>query len=583
MKKLLYILIASLLGVSSCNVDVLDKQPLDVISDLQLWEDPALIDAYMADVYRDMGFIGDMQYLGNRNWFDFTYTITMADEAAPGWENGKRVNILNTGSTASYNQWWGYPLVRKMNVFLERMPTAALEPAAKEQKIAEIRFLRAYAYFNMVKRYGGVPLITEAQPLDAPREELAVSRDNEAIVYDFILSEIDALMPDLQPHGQGDKGRPSQAAALALKSRAAMYAASIAQWGKVQLDGVVGIPADRAKAYWQTSYDASKAIMDGGKFTLYNRLPDNKSKNYQNIFLDENNSEVIFSEIYSGPGGRSHSWDHVNSPAGYNAWGLGGQISAYLEMVEEYENVDGSSGVIDRSKIANGYLWTAEELFGKKDPRFHGSIITQGDVWLGDTLETYRAIRTEDGTIIRNNYKELNARGRATMNAEGTTPFQALKYLDESIARQGAFGQSSTDWIVFRYAEVLLNHAEAAFELDKPAEALASINEIRERAGMPLLSVVDRDKIRHERKIELAFEGNRYWDVRRWRIAEQALSVKFSSVEFVIDYATRKYQLRLIPDFEIGRNPVFSPRHYYLPITIDRISNNSNLVENPGY
>lgn len=582
MKKLIYIVIASLIGLPACNVDVLEKKPLDVISDLQLWQDAALIDAYMADVYRDMVFLGDMEYGGSRVGFSLTYTIVMADEAGPGWENGKRVNILNVGTSSKFNQWWGYPTVRKMNIFLKRMPTSGLNEADKKQKIAEMRFLRAYAYFNMVKRYGGVPLITDVQTLDQPLEELAVKRNKEAEVYDFILSEIDALTPDLLPPGQGDLGRPSQAAALALKSRAAMYAASIAQWGTVQLDGVVGIPADRARAYWQASYDASKAIMDGGKFALYNAMPNDKSMNYRNIFLDENNVEVIFSEIYDGPGGKVHNWDHFNAPAGYNAWGIGAQISAYLEMVEEYENVDGSSGIIDRDKIANGHLWTMQELFGKKDPRFHGSIITQGDTWIGDTLQKHRGIRREDGTITRNNYKELPATGRSTINTDGITPFQALKYMDEEIAI-APNNTSRTDWIVFRYGEILLNHAEAAFELGKPAEALASINQIRERAGMPMRAAIDRNQIRHERKIELVFEGNRYWDVRRWRIAEQALSVRFTNVEFIIDYATRKHLIRLIPDFEKDINPVFSPRHYYLPITIDRVSNNSNLVENPGY
>lgn len=583
MKKLLYIVIASLIGLPGCNVDVLEKKPLDVISDLSLWQDPALIDAYMADVYSDMVFLGEMEYGGDRVWWPITYTITMADEAGPGWENGKRVNIINTGRTATFNQWWGYPTVRKMNVFLERLPTSGLDAVAKKQKTAEMRFLRAFAYFNMVKRYGGVPLVTTVQTIDQPLKELAVSRNKEAEVYDFILAEINALLPDLQPAGKGDKGRPSQAAALALKSRAAMYAASIAQWGTVQLDGVVGIPADRAKAYWQASYDASKAIMEGGKFALYNAMPDDKAMNYRNIFLDENNVEVIFSEIYNGTSGKAHSWDHIVGPYGYNAWGAGGQIAVYLEMVEEYENVDGSSGVIDRNKIANGYLWTAKELFGKKDPRFHGSILTQGSVWLGDTLQKHRAIRTEDGTITRNNYKELPAWGRSTFDSDGNTPFSVLKYLDEEIAIVPGLGTSRKDWIVFRYGEILLNHAEAAFELGKPAEALASINQLRERAGMPLLQAIDRGKIRHEREIELVFEGNRYWDLRRWRIAEEVLSARFTNLEFIIDYKTRKHMLRLIPDFESDYNPVFSPRHYYLPITIDRISNNSNLVENPGY
>ena len=158
-----------------------------------------------------------------------------------------------------------------------------------------------------------------------------------------------------------------------------------------------------------------------------------------------------------------------------------------------------------------------------------------------------------------------------------------LKYLDESEAIVPGMGTSKTDWIIFRYAETLLNFAEAAFELGKTDEALDAINEIRERAGIKLLTTIDRDKIRQERRIELAFEGNRYWDVRRWRTAEHDLSLPFSSVKFIIDYSTRKFKLDIIKNFVGLPTPQFYPRHYYMPITLARVNNNPNLVENPGY
>jgi len=155
--------------------------------------------------------------------------------------------------------------------------------------------------------------------------------------------------------------------------------------------------------------------------------------------------------------------------------------------------------------------------------------------------------------------------------------------MDEAIAIVPNIGTSRTDWIVFRYAEILLNLAEAAFELGYTAEALDAINQIRDRAGIAQLTSIDLDKIRHERKIELAFEGNRYWDVRRWRTAEIDLSKSFSMLRFIIDYTTRKFKLEILPNWDGLPVPLFYPRHYYMPITLARTNNNTNLLENPDY
>lgn len=582
MKNILYILLMMTYALSSCNKDVLDKKPLDIISDAVVWSDPALIDAYLTQCYGDMRFINDMQYLGNRSWFALNTQTNIADECAAGWEwiDGGRSYNLRIDNT--FGEWWGYPLVRNLNIFLEKIPTSPIGAVIKKKRIAEARFLRAYAYFNMVKRYGGVPLITKAQALDAPKDELYAKRDNEEVIYNFIISEIDAIANDLRD-GQNDGGRPTKYAALALKSRVAMYAGSIASWGQVQLNGVVGIPSGRAQQYWQKSYDASNSIINSRRFALYNKTPNDKVANFRNIFLDENNQEVIFSEIYDGQSGKSHSWDMMNNPYGYSSWGTGGESVAYLEMVEEFENKDGSSGIIDRQKIENGYLWTMDELFGGKDPRFSASILTQGGKWMGKTIEVYKGIIKEDGTITETDYKGLSGWGRSTSTREGATPFMMLKYLDESIAIAPGPGTSKTDWIVFRYAEILLNFAEAAFELGKTAEALDAVNQIRTRAGIAPLTSIDRNKIRHERKVELAFEGNRYWDVRRWRTAVTDLSIPLSSMKFSVDYATRKFKLQIIKNHAGLPSPVFYPRHYYMPITLSRTNNNPNLVENPDY
>jgi hypothetical protein len=142
--------------------------------------------------------------------------------------------------------------------------------------------------------------------------------------------------------------------------------------------------------------------------------------------------------------------------------------------------------------------------------------------------------------------------------------------------------QSGTDFIVFRLGEILLNYAEAAFYLNRNTEALSAYNLIRQRAQMPVRTSLTEDNIRQERQVELAFEEHRYWDLRRWRIAEQVLhGRRFQGLNYVYDFDAKRYIITL--KAAEGAARVFQPRHYYLPLGIGRIADNPSLVENPGY
>jgi hypothetical protein len=211
------------------------------------------------------------------------------------------------------------------------------------------------------------------------------------------------------------------------------------------------------------------------------------------------------------------------------------------------------------------------------------SIFTIGDKWLGNELQMYRGIIKPDGTITENPYEGLPGIGTSGALWGISTGFMLKKYMDESIAIVTDHWTGQTDWFVFRYAEILLNYAEAAYELNKDSEALNAINQIRSRAGIIELPSIDREKIRHERKIELAFESHRYWDVRRWRTAVSELSGSFKGLRYLLDYNTRKFRLEIFDKADGSNDPVFYKRNYYLPIGIGRIDNNNNLVENPGY
>jgi hypothetical protein len=437
----------------------------------------------------------------------------------------------------------------------------------------------------LVKRYGGVPLITKVQNLNDPKEELYPARNKESEIYDFIISELEEIK-DVLPDAQTSDavGRPSKYAALSLQSRAALYAGSIAKFGTVKLDGLAGIDNSLSAAYYQKAYDAAKKIIDSQRFSLYDRNPD-KAANFRNLFLDEaNNPEAIFTILHNTTpresGGNGTVYDYFQAPWP-NAWGLGNQDQPYLEMVEEFEYTDGRPGKLDRGAV-QGKLWTIEELWKDKDPRFFASIYTQGTSWKGRPLDFHKGLILPNGTIQNDgSYEGVLANGNQNING---TAFGVLKYLNETNDLALTTGTSDTDYLVFRYGETLLNFAEAAFELGKTNEALDALNQVRARAGIAPLSNIDREKIQHERKVELFAEGHRYWDARRWRTAVNDFSINQSGLQYILDFASGKYKVVVRENMDpVTTPPKFYERNYYFPITPPRTGQNPNLVENPGY
>ena len=591
----------SVTSLSSCD-SLLDRAPLDIMSDEQVYKDQALADRKLDLAYTKMTVMlnecpkirnakeDPTWYTETDNWHGPFIVNELADEAVVHWIKNHSTEAKAVGITSSGGilEWWenAYEINRVLNEFLEGMASSSLPDNYKVERVAEARFLRAFNYFFMVKRYGGVPLILHSQKISDPDSELFAKRNSEKDVYDFILSEMDEIVGSLPARAQTELGRPSKGAAMALKARAALYAGSIAKNGTVQLNGLLGIEASLANDYYQKAYDACKQIMDWNEYSLYNADAD-KVTNFKNIFLKKNNSEVIMMIQHDAvqrttSGGNGWVWDFFQCPHPH-AWGAGNQNAPYLEMAEEFEHIDGTPGTLDRTALETG-LWTMEDLWKDKDPRFFASIWTQDTPWQGGKVDFHNGLLLPDGTVKMDGaYEGVAAGGDQTVDKSYGTGFGVMKYLDESHNNKGERETSSTDYIIFRYGEVLLNFAEAAFELGKTAEALDAINQIRERAGIAKLTSVTQDRIRHERKIELAFEGHRYWDLRRWRIAEQVIPVNRSGLRFILDYTTRKYKLVVLTNYDGVTAPVFPQHNYYFPITPNRISNNGNLVENPGY
>lgn len=604
MKNTIFIACAGLMFLFACQDSILDKKPLDSMTDAQVWQDPNLIESYLSNLYKYTPVLVQgattvyTQRTVNGSQFNWQnseqgggpFLLNEAsDESKTGWGylgNSQGVRLNGIGVNGGFMEYWPYGEIRNINIFLDKLPTANFPDNLKVLRAAEARFLRAFNYFAMVKRYGGVPIITKVQGLDTPKEELYPKRNSEKEVYDFIISEMDAIANDLA--ATTEFGRPNKWAALSLKARAALYAGSIARYGKVQLDGLLGFPASDANVYFQKAYDASKAIMDSHAYSLYNGDAD-KTVNFQNIFLKKQNPEVIFAKLHDvvdalDAGGNAWAYDFLQCPKPH-AWGAGMKNTPYLEMAEEFEKADGTSGKLNRAQIQQG-LWTIDQLWGGRDPRFYATIWTEARDWKGTKIDFHNGLIDPNGTLLENTgqgYGGINARGTQDINGQFHTGFGVMKYLDENTDNVGgSLSNASSDYIVFRYGETLLNFAEAAYELNKPAEAMDAINQLRNRAGVAPLSSISMDAIRHERKVELAFEGHRYWDVRRWRIATDALTTRQSGLRYILDYNTRKYKLIVLTNID-GTQPVFQEKNYYFPITPGRIAQNPNLVENPGY
>jgi len=486
-----------------------------------------------------------------------------------------------------------------------------------------LRFMRAFTYFDLVKRMGGVPLVTEQLEYDFSGDPSSIQlpRATEAEIYDFIDSELTAIANDLG--NAGSQTRATRGAALALQSRAMLYAGSIARHNSEMASpitlpgGEVGIPASRATEYYQKSLTASKALIEGGSYSLYDQNPD-PGENFYEIFDTKGNSEVIFAKDYLASVGSNHLFTLNVIPRSmrvdiFNNRGAGA-LSPSLELVENFDFLDGSSGELEGVGDAtqadhNQANWifydNVEDIFANKDPRLYGTVIYPGTsftgeevdlqagvaVWNGssyDVVTGARASTYDDGGVLTGEDGPTSAESYTS-----NTGFYVRKYLSRASYARTAATQADNEWIYFRLGEIYMNAVEAAFELVQEAEALDYINTLRERAGFApnSLTTLSRDKIRSERWAELAFEDHRIWDLKRWRIAHEVLDgvSENSWVNVLFPYrvirpghpddgkfvfSTRKSARQTAPRrFQLG--------NYYSSIAQGTINNNPKIVRNP--
>jgi len=576
----------------SCN-NILDTTPTNLLTDPDVWRSKDAIDAYVGKLYDEM-HVEDLEY---QLVSEGQYLSEFTDEAVRSYTwGGANQQLIPEGIFG----WWGYQQIRNINTFLSKVNSAEVL-SAEQRKVyeAEARFCRAMDYFAMVKRYGGVPLVKEAQEFkNGDVKTLCLPRNKEYEVYDFIKSEcqaIEALLPETRR--ADEQYRATRYAAYALECRAMLYAASEAKYGNVQLDELIGIPTSKADDYWKAAKAAAEKIINSGKFALYSAKPD-KAENFQYLFLDKSsaNVEQIFTKAFDTTD-KGGTFDYFNAPQSFKL-DYGCVTNPTEDFVAEYEYVDGSEGTLKVNDASGNPIRydNPTDLFKDKDPRLLGSVLYPFCPWQGDRVEVRKGIIKPDGSIVMassltDKYENSNTTiaakdGTLTSTDVTKTGFYIKKFMNPN--KQVDYGKGDVNWMVFRFAEVLLNYAEACVELGDNTNALTAINAIRNRAGIAPRTSINRDQVRHERKMELAFENHRWWDIRRWHIADQLLNAKqFKALNPYLVWENGKDVSQMKYIFKVEDAPkntrTFLPKLYYERIPDDAISTNENIKQNPGY
>lgn len=593
---------------NSCKEDEwLQREPKDMITDDQLWKDPVMIQALLANYYDRLPSLSGV----------FNSTVSSEYDDAM-WSGHADQNGRNDFAFAdSYGRYWDYTFIRDINLTLEKMDqfSGSLTEVKRKQFNAELRFIRAFVYFELVKRMGGVPLVTKQLIYDFGGDptSLQTPRAKESEIYDFIYNETEAIKDNFVETASS-RTRANKFVALALQSRAMLYAGSIAKYNNLMSapistpGGEVGIPADKATDYYQKSLAASEAIIASPNYVLHNTTGLPKGENFYKLFMDESSKEMIFAKDFAT--GKVHGFTYDNVVRSFRSDIEGSSmISPSLSLVESYDYLDGTRGTL-RDKDASGnyiaYNSTAD-IFANKDGRLYGTVVYPGSIFRAQPVDIQAGVAEwVNGayTLRVGNLGSVFTDGKKLTGFDGprdndqyvsNTGFYLRKFVSENPQDGVRPSLASNWWSWFRLGEIYLNAAEAAFELSRP-EAKDYINKLREvHGGFPANSIttLTTDIIRNERRIELAFEDHRFFDLKRWRIAHLVWNGSETDANAVVWglYPYRvvrpghpddgKYVFQRTRPTRFRRARFFQMSNYYSSIDPQVINNNPKIVRNP--
>lgn len=567
--------------LSSCT-DILDKKPLTEVSDNDLWSDPALLKAFVNSRYNQVGVNGaeSMQ-------------SSIVDETELTWLRGCETHNFARLSPTDLGRmngaWWGsdnrswstkWTNISNCNIFFEHVDNVAFTDEAEKTKlVGQVRFIRAFEYWDLIARWGAMPIITKSFSINDRDEIVDQKRNTYKECIDFLVGELDQAAKELPANWSGDDyGRATSVAALALKSRILLYAASPLMNEDVKIPevGFTTPEPDR----WQKAAKAATEALDAAQAAgneLYN-LDGDPSKNYQMIFMDNTaaNKETLFARMgTNSAGGESISnCDQYNNPNGYGGWGGNRPLQ---ELVDAYEVV--------KDGVASKFDWNNPEEkanpYANRDPRFYATILYDGAKWMTRNVETYFDV--DSNGKITGGGKDTKF-GNDSWNAS-PTGYNMKKFMDEGYALN-SWNFCARNWIHLRMAELYLNKAEALYHTGDEEGAREALKPIRERAGMPAVTATGADlleAIKNERRIEFAFEEHRYFDVRRWKEAPKYFGSTVHAIT-IKKYPDGKktYEVDKLRS-DVGGDRKWDDKMYWLPIPKSEMDKNPNLVQNPGY
>ena len=605
----------SFILMTSCDPmeDFLDTTPMSEYSEKSVFSDPALVETFVNEIYR--------------NTLLYPHCIVlmagMSDEAhiraaGPALSFNQSIispDILNGWNTGSARHTSGlrweplYSNLRRANIFFEKIHNVTTDDQEWVNRMkGEVYFLRGFIYHWLTSLYGGVPIITKTFQLD---DDFAVSRNSYEECIDFIVGQLDSAaryLPDSYS-AASLKGRATRPAAMAMKSRVLLYAASdlhhnysaIAPgYSNPELLGYVGgSQNDR----WQAAKDAAKALMDLNMFDLYKKDPeptDDITQNFSEIFLSHNTTvEDIFLQYFTERNG-AEGWGYYDpgiyvGPSGYHNYGNSTPIG---ELVDDFEMKDGSK--FDWSNPVH-----AANPFENRDARLYATVLYEGAQWNErpddrkiidpwNRIQIGRVMSEPGGELIHGG---LDSRyGAYAMHTGTLTGYYRRKHIDPDVNH--LFFKQTNPWRWFRYTEIIMNYAEACLELGQYDIARDHINMVRRRAGQPDIPVsvtgIDlREAYRQERRVEFAYEDQRFFDVRRWMIGDlqptqtHGVHVYYYPTESpVTGYLKPDGSTWSDPDWEVILLPGIREwinHMYFFPIMRSEMNRNQNLIQNPGY
>ncbi len=538
---------------SSCKLDVLDTVPKDRFSEDAIWDDPALIETFISSTYRSLpaGFryslynlsvMSDELNARNNSWL---YAYWQGNLTADNLGIANSWSGVYAAPNTNQNYW---TTINRVNIFfqnIDRERSKPLDEEVKKRMEGENKVIRAKCYFELISQYGGVPIVSKPFNL---KDDFKMKRNTYDEVMTFVLKDIDeaiALLPS--SYDAANMGRITKDAAMALKSRVLLYRAS----------PLNNANNDRTK--WEAAAKAAKDVIDLGKYALFS--------DYRTLFLEENryNSEIIWQRPYNQLVSPEAVYVELSSyPNGYNGFA---QIHPLQNLVDDYETI---RGVLPE----NDPLYNDQDPYKDRDPRFYASILHDGMLWKGREVETFLP-----------GGKDSNEGSISPWNAS-ETGYYSRKFVNERINNPSSTNMSQTPWTFFRYAEILLNYAEANYFLGNEALAREYVNLVRNRPSVkmpPIPATVTGpalfDRIVNERRVELVFELHRWYDIRRWKIAPQVMNGDILRMDIRKNTTTGVKQYKKM----VWKKAVFTDKDYLLPIPQDEMDKNELFVQNPGY